>query len=304
MATKVIKKIILFFIFYFLFSGTTFADFNILDDDASGYNHWAWNDVIGWIDFQFTAKKNVNARADRLDGYASSPVGYIQLNCNTPPLGGMADCVTAGNWKVINTPNVSGGGGVLSGWAWSENIGWISFSYITGGGTFPYNVSIDSAGEFQGWAWNDVIGWISFNCANDHDPNTAGVQSWCSTVKYRTKTSSGVASATATLTSSVFDGGSDDGVTLNYIMWRGNLPQGASVRFLIASSDKSDNGGQAWNFVDPDPNNPNQLALPDQSIPIKGQNNKRYFRYKVLLNTDPWQTYSPRVDDVIINYAP
>lgn len=27
-----------------------------------------------------------------------------------------------------------------------------------------------------GWAWSDNIGWISFNSTNDHDPNTVGVQ--------------------------------------------------------------------------------------------------------------------------------
>ncbi len=27
-----------------------------------------------------------------------------------------------------------------------------------------------------GWAWSSNIGWISFNSTNDHDPNTAGVQ--------------------------------------------------------------------------------------------------------------------------------
>ena len=79
----------------------------------------------------------------------------------------------------------------VSGWAWSENIGWISFNcanYDTcQGGTddglactgsncgdgacintcdnfSDYGVNIDpSTGGFSGYAWSDNVGWISFN---------------------------------------------------------------------------------------------------------------------------------------------
>ena len=53
----------------------------------------------------------------------------------------------------------------LSGWAWSENIGWISFnSENTVGGSINYKVKIDfSTGVFSGYAWSENIGWISFN---------------------------------------------------------------------------------------------------------------------------------------------
>ena len=54
------------------------------------------------------------------------------------------------------------------GWAWSENIGWISFSCED---TMPvgvegpdYGVDIDRAtGLFSGYAWSENIGWIRFN---------------------------------------------------------------------------------------------------------------------------------------------
>ena len=49
----------------------------------------------------------------------------------------------------------------LSGWAWSDNIGWISFSGPL------YNVAVNSGtGEFSGYAWSDNIGWISFNATD------------------------------------------------------------------------------------------------------------------------------------------
>ena len=49
----------------------------------------------------------------------------------------------------------------LSGYAWSSNIGWISFR-----GTGPdYGVEYNSStGYLSGYAWSSNIGWISFGC--------------------------------------------------------------------------------------------------------------------------------------------
>jgi len=57
----------------------------------------------------------------------------------------------------------AGTGDNVSGWAWSENIGWISFNNTTGGGGVNYGVNIGSDGIFSGYAWSENIGWISFN---------------------------------------------------------------------------------------------------------------------------------------------
>jgi len=57
----------------------------------------------------------------------------------------------------------------VSGWAWSENIGWISFNCTNLGtcGTVNYGVNIDSStGIFSGYAWSENIGWITFNEAD------------------------------------------------------------------------------------------------------------------------------------------
>jgi len=50
----------------------------------------------------------------------------------------------------------------VSGWAWSSNIGWISFNNTTGGGTTNYGVNIGADGKFSGYAWSENIGWIDF----------------------------------------------------------------------------------------------------------------------------------------------
>ncbi|XOB41131.1 MAG: PKD domain-containing protein [Candidatus Nealsonbacteria bacterium] len=59
----------------------------------------------------------------------------------------------------------------VSGWAWSENIGWISFNNTSGGGGIIYGVNIDSStGVFSGYAWSENIGWISFERSDTGAP--------------------------------------------------------------------------------------------------------------------------------------
>lgn len=54
----------------------------------------------------------------------------------------------------------------LHGWAWSENIGWVSFNCANLGTCPPagteYGVDFDAAGQITGWAWSENIGWICF----------------------------------------------------------------------------------------------------------------------------------------------
>ncbi len=64
--------------------------------------------------------------------------------------------LVAGEVKAGDEHNVYG-------WAWSENIGWISFNSTTDESGVNYGVHIDAVGNFSGYAWSDSIGWISFN---------------------------------------------------------------------------------------------------------------------------------------------
>lgn len=51
----------------------------------------------------------------------------------------------------------------ISGFVWSENIGWISFNNTSGGGETDYGVSVSpTTGLFSGFAWSENIGWIDF----------------------------------------------------------------------------------------------------------------------------------------------
>lgn len=59
---------------------------------------------------------------------------------------------------------MAGAGENASGWAWSENIGWISFNSSTGGGGVNYGVHVDPDSlMFSGHAWSEHFGFITFN---------------------------------------------------------------------------------------------------------------------------------------------
>jgi hypothetical protein len=65
--------------------------------------------------------------------------------------------------KFAEAQNATGN---VNGYAWSPNIGWISFNCTD---TYscdksPYSVNIDvSNGAISGYAWSSNVGWISFN---------------------------------------------------------------------------------------------------------------------------------------------
>jgi hypothetical protein len=66
-------------------------------------------------------------------------------------------------------PVEAAGNGNVSGYAWSSNIGWISFKGVTTNGTYAVNFIPENATEdpddgfFAGYAWSSNIGWIKFD---------------------------------------------------------------------------------------------------------------------------------------------
>ena len=285
---KISIFLVIVFISAFLSYKIAYTATNISPDSPPQYLHWAWNDVIGWIDFYST--NNVNVAPAQLSGYASSSVGYIALDCATSP---SPDCTYS--YKVSNDGN-----GYLWGWAWNDAIGWISFDSATAGSSYVYEVTISPlTGDFSGWAWNDIVGWISFNC------NNSGIGDTCGTSNYKVKTVWRAQSISGNLISSVFDTGVTSGVAINTIMWQGNQPSDTNVTFQIASSNSSVG---PWYYFGPDGSDttyydPGALNIPIQ-INSAYHNNHRYFRYKAILESNAAQTLSPRVDDVIISWSP
>lgn len=282
------RKIIILTVFIaplFLFGvRSAKAATNISSNSAS---HWAWNDIVGWIDFYNT--QSVNISSSSLIGYASSSAGDVSLDCATTRNGNI--CAQS-SYQVTND-----GIGNLSKWAWNDQYGWISFDCHNNSScaTSNYQVYINGTGDFNNYAWNDVIGWISFNCANTGS---------CGTSNYKVNTTWFATSTVATLDSSTFDTGVAAGAELNSVLWHGLLPAGTAVRFQFAASNVSSG---PWTYVGTDgTSNTDYNTGPDVSLKLgyTPHNNKRYFRYRASLQSDISKTVSPRVDDIIVNWSP
>jgi|AP45_3_1055517.scaffolds.fasta_scaffold06022_5 hypothetical protein len=289
------KKIILIILIVVSLAGVALANLSgshNIDTNNQDY-HWAWNDLMGWINFH--SNETIEVRASELRGWADSQIGEIILNCATTPIGDICDD-SNGNFKVNNSQ------GELSGWAWNDTIGWISFDCndIGACSSSPYSVSIEPAGDgensfFRGWAWSEIIGWISFHCENDHDPDLAGVQGACNFSTYKIQTSAGSKSRSGSLTSNVID----TGVTkphYNYIIWQGEIKTDTLVSVQTATADVETG---PWNFNLATQTNPGQqIKIPDD------QQGKRYIKYLINLESDNWLEKTPIIRDIIINWSP
>lgn len=91
----------------------------------------------------------------------------------------------------------------VNGWAWSENIGWISFSNVAAGTEVPYGLHINpETMKLSGYIWSENIGWITFHrsvagdppsgnpCSEDPDcmavldPETFEISGWARALNY------------------------------------------------------------------------------------------------------------------------
>jgi len=270
---------------------------------SASTQHWAWNDKIGWIDFYDT--QNIIVSSSSLTGYASSSAGYFSLDCGSAP-SGFAGCGTS-NYGVSND-----GHGNLAGWAWNDLYGWVSFCGNSSGGGSTWNgtkwvcpssptyqvVISPTTGVFSGWAWNDTIGWISFNCSNT---GNCGSPSQYDVVTSWTATQS---SMQGTLDSETFDTGVSSGAQLNSVTWQGTQPASTTVGFQFAVSASST--GPWTTFTGPDGTSATQyIGLPGAPITLTNYPalKARYFRYRIILNTNSTGTVTPQVKGVSVNWS-
>ena len=106
---------------------------------------------------------------------------------------------------------------------------------------------------------------------------------------------------------SYFDTGVSGGAAFNSIMWIGNQPAGTAVKFQFASATTTtgfpEPKGPDGTSLSTDTYNPTGSGAPI-ALNRTYHNNHRYFRYKIILETNIARTVGPRVDDVIINWSP
>jgi hypothetical protein len=74
-------------------------------------------------------------------------------------------------YSINGSFTTSSSDGSLSGWAWSSNIGWVSFNCADADvcDSSDYKVKIDLAtGLLSGFAWSSNVGWIKFDGLSDY----------------------------------------------------------------------------------------------------------------------------------------
>ena len=231
-------------------------------------------------------------------------------------------------------PTCSGGGGTVTGpidslykWAWNDTVGWIDFSPVvvistnlTKWGTIygdssyiavdcattpPNSTNIcstsnftvsDNSNNLAGWAWHDTYGWISF-CGN----SSGGSSTWDGT-KW-------VCPGTVTYQVTVDSSGNFHGFAWNDLLgWISfncddvsGLCNTSDYKVMISGASGT------WSYIGSDGTTASYYNTTGPGVPVplvsSQHNNKRYFRYKVILNMDAGST-TPTVNNVIVNWSP
>lgn len=122
---------------FFFFSVISVAA-STTDGTIDATDKYAWGEGIGWVNFGTGSPGgNVHVTDSALTGSAwSANYGWIVLNPSSSGVTNNAE-------------------GVLGGYGWGENLGYISFS----------GVQINSSGVFSGTASTSFSGLINFNCS-------------------------------------------------------------------------------------------------------------------------------------------
>ena len=120
---------------------------------------FAWQENVGctnWRDAGDGAQ-GVEVLSDHIAGFIwCENIGFINVGRSGPYA--PATSQTGSDFGVNVAPD-----GSLSGYAWGENVGWITFDTSTlGANAARYD---DSTGRFHGYAWGENIGWLNLDDA-------------------------------------------------------------------------------------------------------------------------------------------
>lgn len=337
-ATNIVRDVIPTYNQWAYNSAMGFIDFYVIDKDVSGgvtvndtnLRGWAHIESVVGAGIPIDAKLFMDCNDDNHPD--NNPDTCLNIH---PPTPNSINYPTNGPYGISN--DIAGN---LAGWAWSKAYGWVSFcgySDIDGTGkpvgsvwntdhwecpaphgteTGFYQVKINPInGDFGGTAlaMTPGLGSIYFNC-------TGGAGNPCSNSPsnnaYKVKTTWQPTSGGkyGELISSVFNNvgvsGIIGGAKINSIMWNGDLPNGAAVKFQIASSNCSNgktnpdcNDLGDWTYEGGDSGWYSDIQNKPIAVKLDQHNNKKYFRYKIRLEAN-LSDQTPIVKDIIINWSP
>jgi hypothetical protein len=91
--------------------------------------------------------------------------------------------LVANAYVFLPRPALSQTGSTLTGWIWSDTIGWISANCMDTSScmTSNHSLTVASDGTISGYGWSDNIGWVSANASDlaacPEEPCTAKITS-------------------------------------------------------------------------------------------------------------------------------
>ena len=182
------KRIIFFLAFFSIFFliGVYFLFFNIFQStktieagSADNVSGWAWSENIGWISFNCNSLVDTNG-----DGVGDQALKVCDGGSNKNKIcnSGFPEAVTCPGASCVNACNVVNYGvninadGTFSGYAWSENIGWIKFDPVGPYPTCPISTCPTGSPNYSArvdLGTGKVTGWARV-CAAAPDPSTCG----------------------------------------------------------------------------------------------------------------------------------
>ena len=126
--------------------------------------------------------------------------------------------------------------------------------------------------------------------------------------KFTAPSAGGAYYAYGEIISPIFDTGAANGVEYNWIMASGTTPIGTAIKAQLATSNSSSSG--SFTFRGGDNCNTTDyysltLSQPKELKCFSDFNNKRYFQYKIKLESNaPTYSATPQIDKIIVNWSP
>lgn len=80
----------------------------------------------------------------------------------------LAILVRPSSSEAVVAPPPPSSGGPITGWAWSDTIGWVDLNCSNDNtcSTSNYGLTVGSDGTLSGYAWSDNVGWVSANAGD------------------------------------------------------------------------------------------------------------------------------------------
>jgi len=129
----------------------------------STQQRWSWSSGAGWMNWRTSSTNGVVVGQYSCSGWIySSSCGWIHAGDGTPTNGVQYSNVDATDYGINHD-----GEGHLTGFAWCESSGWVSFEWTNKEAADSPRIDLKT-GSMRGYAWGGSLGWISLSNISAH----------------------------------------------------------------------------------------------------------------------------------------